>query len=154
MILLLIIGFHLMLAKGDSEFLLGTASEATSGGDAHHDEAAGVPDQVGISGLTFFNFQKTSLGRIGLKFLTFLLFSRLTEARAKMELREEATKEDAEEVINHDFKDGGYDELKGGGGFEGGDLWQSQVVEIMRSSMIDTFSDDIGQLDFSRSTMG
>ena len=90
-----------MLAKGDSEFLLGTASEATSGGDAHHDEAAGVPDQVGIYGFTFINFllQKTSLGRIGLKFLTFLLFSRLTEARAKMELREEATKEDAEEVI-------------------------------------------------------
>ena len=29
-----------------------------------------------------------------------------------------------------------------------------QVVEIMRSSMIDTFSDDIGQLDFSRSAMG
>jgi len=50
---------------------------------------------------------------------------RLTEARARMELREEATKEDAEEV-----------------------------VEIMRSSMIDTFSDDIGQLDFSRSMMG
>ena len=29
-----------------------------------------------------------------------------------------------------------------------------QVVEIMRSSMIDTFTDDIGQLDFSRSAMG
>jgi len=50
---------------------------------------------------------------------------RLTEARARMELREETTKADAEEV-----------------------------VEIMRSSMIDTFTDDIGQLDFSRSAMG
>merc|ERR1712013_452995 len=49
----------------------------------------------------------------------------LTKARARMELREETTKADAEEV-----------------------------VEIMRSSMIDTFTDDIGQLDFSRSAMG
>ena len=50
---------------------------------------------------------------------------RLTEARARLELREEATEQDA-----------------------------LQVVEIMRSSMIDTFSDDIGVLDFSRSQMG
>ena len=71
-----------MLAKGDSEFLLGAASEATGRGDAYNDEAAGIPHQVGFS-----------------KYLHFPPFSRLTEARAKMELREEATKEDAEEVI-------------------------------------------------------
>ena len=69
-----------------------------------------------------------------------------------MELREEATQKDAEEVIMISkmimilemtiskviilF------------------MKNRQVVEIMRSSMIDTFSDDIGQLDFSRSTMG
>ncbi|UJR35560.1 hypothetical protein I4U23_028313 [Adineta vaga] len=46
---------------------------------------------------------------------------RLTEARAKLELREECTKSDALEV-----------------------------VQIMRASMIDTYTDENGQLDFSR----
>ena len=60
-----------------------------------------------------------------------------------MELREEATQEDAEQVkmpimISKVLMVSSL----------------SQVVEIMRSSMIDTFSDDIGQLDFSRSGMG
>ena len=32
-----------MLAEGDSEFLLGAASEATGRGDAYNDEAAGIP---------------------------------------------------------------------------------------------------------------
>jgi len=50
---------------------------------------------------------------------------RLTEARAKLELREEAGEQDA-----------------------------ADVVEIMKSSMVDTFSDQIGVLDFSRSQMG
>jgi len=50
---------------------------------------------------------------------------RLTEARAKLELREEAGEQDA-----------------------------LDVVEIMKSSMVDTFSDQIGVLDFSRSQMG
>ena len=63
-----------------------------------------------------------------------------------MELREEATKEDAEEVILMISKMVLIMKI--------GDFWSSQVVEIMRSSMIDTFSDDIGQLDFSRSMMG
>jgi DNA helicase MCM8 len=47
---------------------------------------------------------------------------RLTEARARLELREEATQQDA--------------------------------LEIMRTSMVDTFTDNIGVLDFSRSQMG
>ena len=63
-----------------------------------------------------------------------------------MELREEATKEDAEEVILMISKMVLIMKI--------GDFWLSQVVEIMRSSMIDTFSDNIGQLDFSRSMMG
>lgn len=46
---------------------------------------------------------------------------RLTEARAKLELREECTKHDALEV-----------------------------VQIMKASMIDTYSDENGQLDFTR----
>lgn len=50
---------------------------------------------------------------------------RLTEARAKVELREEATGTDAKEVI-----------------------------EIMRSSMLDTFTDELGTLDFSRAPNG
>ncbi|TRY63121.1 hypothetical protein TCAL_03630 [Tigriopus californicus] len=50
---------------------------------------------------------------------------RLTEARAKVELREEATEQDARDV-----------------------------VEIMRASMIDTYSDGEGVLDFSRSLNG
>jgi len=50
---------------------------------------------------------------------------RLTEARAKLELREEAGEQDA-----------------------------LDVVEIMKSCMVDTFSDQIGTLDFSRSQMG
>jgi len=50
---------------------------------------------------------------------------RLTEARAKLELREECEEQDA-----------------------------LDVVEIMKSSMVDTFSDQIGVLDFSRSQMG
>jgi len=50
---------------------------------------------------------------------------RLTEARAKLELREECEEQDA-----------------------------MDVVEIMKSSMVDTFSDQIGVLDFSRSQMG
>ena len=37
-----------MLAEGDSEFLLGAASEATGRGDAYNDEAAGIPHQVGF----------------------------------------------------------------------------------------------------------
>ncbi|XP_047500985.1 DNA helicase MCM8-like [Penaeus chinensis] len=50
---------------------------------------------------------------------------RLTEARARCELREEATEEDAREV-----------------------------VEVMRFSMMDTFSDEFGFLDFKRSQHG
>ena len=37
-----------MLGEGDSEFLLGVASEATGRGDAYNDEAAGVSHQVGF----------------------------------------------------------------------------------------------------------
>ncbi|KAJ9579973.1 hypothetical protein L9F63_004356 [Diploptera punctata] len=50
---------------------------------------------------------------------------RLTEARAKLELREEATDKDAQEV-----------------------------VEIMKYSMVDTLSDGFGGLDFNRSLNG
>uniref|UniRef100_UPI00358FB3BE DNA helicase MCM8 isoform X2 n=1 Tax=Myxine glutinosa TaxID=7769 RepID=UPI00358FB3BE len=50
---------------------------------------------------------------------------RLTEARAKLELREEATKEDAEDV-----------------------------VQIMKHSFLDTFSDEFGTLQFQRSQHG
>jgi len=50
---------------------------------------------------------------------------RLTEARAKLELREEATEQDA-----------------------------LDVVEIMKSCMVDTIADNLGILDFSRSHMG
>lgn len=50
---------------------------------------------------------------------------RLTEARAKVELREEATEDDAKDV-----------------------------VEIMRHSLIDVFSDEAGGLDTTRSPMG
>ncbi|XP_013367715.1 PREDICTED: DNA helicase MCM8 [Chinchilla lanigera] len=50
---------------------------------------------------------------------------RLTEARARMELREEATKEDAEDI-----------------------------VEIMKYSMLGTYSDEFGNLDFERSQHG
>lgn len=50
---------------------------------------------------------------------------RLTQARAKLNLRSDATAQDAMEVI-----------------------------EIMKSSMLDTFSDEVGQLDFSRSLHG
>ncbi|XP_054033214.1 DNA helicase MCM8 isoform X2 [Dryobates pubescens] len=50
---------------------------------------------------------------------------RLTEARARLELREEATKEDAEDVI-----------------------------EIMKYSMLGTYSDEFGKLDFERSQHG
>ena len=50
---------------------------------------------------------------------------RLTQARAKLSLRSEATAEDANEVI-----------------------------EIMKLSMVDTFTDDIGGLDISRSCHG
>uniref|UniRef100_A0A3Q1EVT5 DNA helicase MCM8 n=1 Tax=Acanthochromis polyacanthus TaxID=80966 RepID=A0A3Q1EVT5_9TELE len=50
---------------------------------------------------------------------------RLTEARAKLELRETATKSDAEDV-----------------------------VEIMKHSLADTYSDGFGNLDFERSQLG
>ncbi|XP_025104122.1 DNA helicase MCM8-like [Pomacea canaliculata] len=50
---------------------------------------------------------------------------RLTEARARLELREEATAKDAEEV-----------------------------VEIMKYSMLDVFTDQFGLLDFQRSQLG
>ncbi|KAM9315778.1 DNA helicase MCM8 [Gastrophryne carolinensis] len=50
---------------------------------------------------------------------------RLTEARARLELREEATKEDAEDV-----------------------------VEIMKFSLLGTYSDAFGKLDFNRSQHG
>ncbi len=50
---------------------------------------------------------------------------RLTEARAKLELREEATEQDAIDVI-----------------------------DIMRASMMDTMADETGKLDFSRSLNG
>ncbi|CAB4057059.1 MCM8 [Lepeophtheirus salmonis] len=50
---------------------------------------------------------------------------RLTEARAKLELREKANREDAEDVI-----------------------------EIMKSSMVDVYKDQNGVLDFSRSQNG
>ena len=50
---------------------------------------------------------------------------RLTEARARVELREEATEQDAKDVI-----------------------------EIMKFSMFHTFSDEFGMLDFQRSQNG
>ncbi|KAM6916200.1 DNA helicase MCM8 [Xenentodon cancila] len=50
---------------------------------------------------------------------------RLTEARAKLDLRETATKSDAEDV-----------------------------VEIMKHSLADTYSDGLGNLDFERSQLG
>nr|XP_056712015.1 DNA helicase MCM8 [Euleptes europaea] len=50
---------------------------------------------------------------------------RLTEARSRLELREKATKEDAEDV-----------------------------VEIMKYSMLGTYSDEFGRLDFDRSQHG
>ena len=50
---------------------------------------------------------------------------RLTEARARAELREEATEQDARDVI-----------------------------EIMKFSMLHTFSDEFGMLDFQRSQNG
>ncbi|KAL4623943.1 DNA helicase MCM8 [Arapaima gigas] len=50
---------------------------------------------------------------------------RLTEARARLELREEATKSDAEDV-----------------------------VEIMKHSLLDTYMDEFGRLDFERSQLG
>ncbi|XP_006626063.1 DNA helicase MCM8 [Lepisosteus oculatus] len=50
---------------------------------------------------------------------------RLTEARARLELREKATKTDAEDV-----------------------------VEIMKHSLLDTYSDEFGRLDFDRSQLG
>ncbi|XP_006870467.1 PREDICTED: DNA helicase MCM8 isoform X2 [Chrysochloris asiatica] len=50
---------------------------------------------------------------------------RLTEARARLELREHATKEDAEDI-----------------------------VEIMKYSMLGTYSDEFGNLDFERSQHG
>lgn len=50
---------------------------------------------------------------------------RLAEARARLELREEVTAEDAEDV-----------------------------VELMRTSMMDTFVDDTGMMDFQRSQNG
>lgn len=56
-------------------------------------------------------------------FLNF--FANLCQARAKLELREEATERDA-----------------------------MDVVELMRWSMIDTFIDEFGALDFHRSSHG
>ncbi|KAG5265875.1 hypothetical protein AALO_G00247300 [Alosa alosa] len=50
---------------------------------------------------------------------------RLTEARARLELREKATQDDAEDV-----------------------------VEIMKHSLTDTYSDEFGRLDFERSQLG
>uniref|UniRef100_A0A3B3T4H3 DNA helicase MCM8 n=1 Tax=Paramormyrops kingsleyae TaxID=1676925 RepID=A0A3B3T4H3_9TELE len=50
---------------------------------------------------------------------------RLTEARARLELREVATKSDAEDV-----------------------------VEIMKHSLLDTYSDEFGRIDFDRSQLG
>ncbi|XP_016139524.1 DNA helicase MCM8 [Sinocyclocheilus grahami] len=50
---------------------------------------------------------------------------RLTEARARVELREKATQSDAEDV-----------------------------VEIMKHSLADTYSDEFGRLDFDRSQLG
>ncbi|KAM9847557.1 DNA helicase MCM8 [Aulostomus maculatus] len=50
---------------------------------------------------------------------------RLTEARARLELRETATRGDAEDV-----------------------------VEIMKHSLVDTYSDGLGNLDFERSQLG
>ncbi|TSM77312.1 DNA helicase MCM8 [Bagarius yarrelli] len=50
---------------------------------------------------------------------------RLTEARARLELREKATRHDAEDV-----------------------------VEIMKHSLKDTYSDEFGRLDFDRSQLG
>ncbi|XP_004398271.1 PREDICTED: DNA helicase MCM8 isoform X2 [Odobenus rosmarus divergens] len=50
---------------------------------------------------------------------------RLTEARARLELREEATKEDADDI-----------------------------VEVMKYSMLGTYSDEFGNLDFERSQHG
>ncbi|KAF4517434.1 hypothetical protein B566_EDAN005043 [Ephemera danica] len=50
---------------------------------------------------------------------------RLTEARAKLELREQATEDDAKDV-----------------------------VELMKHSLLDTFCDELGSLDFQRSQNG
>lgn len=55
----------------------------------------------------------------------FFFKSRLSQARAKLNLRSEVSAEDAQEVI-----------------------------EIMKCSMVDTFSDEVGELDFSRSLNG
>lgn len=69
------------------------------------------------------NHQTANLTPITTRQLESLI--RLTEARARIELREEATEQDA-----HD------------------------VIEIMKYSMVDTYSDDFGMLDFKRSQHG
>ena len=77
----------------------------------YHYQTALINDKVCITKIIVLNFN--------------LNFNRLTEARAKLELREEATEQDA-----------------------------LDVVEIMKSCMVDTIADNLGILDFSRSHMG
>ena len=68
-------------------------------------------------------YQSTDCSPITIRQLESLI--RLTEARAKLELREEATASDA-----------------------------SDVIEIIKSTFVDTFTDDLGVLDFSRAING
>ena len=56
---------------------------------------------------------------------TYFVHPRLTEARARVDLREECSQSDAEDV-----------------------------VEVMKYSMMDTYSDELGFLDFTRSQHG
>lgn len=65
------------------------------------------------------NFRKV------LRPLSFWLFNVFLKARARLEMREKASRQDAQDV-----------------------------VEIMKYSLLDTFSDDFGNLDFQRSQHG
>ena len=69
------------------------------------------------------NYQNADCCPITVRQLESLM--RLTEARARLELREEATAQDAKDV-----------------------------VEIVQSTFVDTFEDDLGVLDFSRAING
>ncbi|XP_058880254.1 DNA helicase MCM8 isoform X2 [Acipenser ruthenus] len=85
------------------------------------DEAAQVLQEF------YLELRKQNLGADSTPITTRQLESliRLTEARARLELREKCTKTDAEDV-----------------------------VEIMKHSLLDTYSDEFGKLDFDRSQLG
>ncbi|XP_041106487.1 DNA helicase MCM8 [Polyodon spathula] len=85
------------------------------------DEAAQVLQKF------YLELRKQNLGADSTPITTRQLESliRLTEARARLELREKCTKTDAEDV-----------------------------VEIMKHSLLDTYSDEFGKLDFDRSQLG